>query len=114
MLAKGAGSYLLPDQFPDRCCGLADGRVLVEVHVDGGENLEQEALALLEKKGVLAKVDLAARARHTDRVGRADRCDTEIAGYGLISIGVPSATSCQISSISALFTAMHPLVQFLM
>ena len=39
---------------------LADGQVLVEVHVDGDENLEQEALALLEKKGLLAKVDLDA------------------------------------------------------
>jgi len=37
-----------------------DGRVLVEVHLDGDEDLEQEALALLEKKGLTARVDLAA------------------------------------------------------
>ena len=39
---------------------LADGRVLVEVHIDGKEDLEQEALALLERKGLAARVDLEA------------------------------------------------------
>ena len=49
---------------------LADGRVLVEVHVDGDENLEQEALTLLEKKGLLAKVDLdALKAAVRDELG---------------------------------------------
>lgn len=49
---------------------LADGRVLVEVHVDGDENLEQEALALLKKKGLLAKVDrVALRAAVRDGSG---------------------------------------------
>ena len=38
----------------------AGGRVLVEVHADGNENLEQEALGLLVRKGLLARVDLAA------------------------------------------------------
>jgi L,D-transpeptidase ErfK/SrfK len=49
---------------------LADGRVLVEVHVNGDENLEQEALTLLEKKGLLAKVDLdALKAAVLDGLG---------------------------------------------
>ena len=39
---------------------VADGRVLVEVHVDGNENLEQEALGLLVRKGLLSRVDTAA------------------------------------------------------
>lgn len=49
---------------------LADGRVLVEVHADGEGNLEQEALSLLEKKGLSAKVDLdALKAAVRDRLG---------------------------------------------
>lgn len=49
---------------------LADGRVLVEVHVDGDENLEQEALTLLKKKGLLAKVDRdALKAAVRDGLG---------------------------------------------
>ena len=39
---------------------LVNGRVLVEVHVDGKEDLEREALELLERKGLTTKVDLAA------------------------------------------------------
>lgn len=49
---------------------LADERVLVEVHADGEENLEQEALTLLEKKGLSAKVDLdALKAAVRDSLG---------------------------------------------
>jgi lipoprotein-anchoring transpeptidase ErfK/SrfK len=36
----------------------ADGRVLVEIHGDGGEGLEQEAVNLLVKKKLFSKVDL--------------------------------------------------------
>ncbi|TWJ16551.1 L,D-transpeptidase family protein [Geobacter argillaceus] len=34
-----------------------DGRVLVEFHDDGGNGLEQEAISLLERKGLIARVD---------------------------------------------------------
>jgi lipoprotein-anchoring transpeptidase ErfK/SrfK len=36
-----------------------NGRVLVEIHKDGGDDLELEAIELLERKGLLARVDLA-------------------------------------------------------
>jgi lipoprotein-anchoring transpeptidase ErfK/SrfK len=36
-----------------------NGRVLVEIHKDGNDDLELEALNLLERKGLLASVDLA-------------------------------------------------------
>jgi L,D-transpeptidase ErfK/SrfK len=39
---------------------LANGRVMVEIHGDGKENLELEALALLVRKGLAANIDLAA------------------------------------------------------
>lgn len=49
---------------------LANGQVLVEVHADGIGNLEREALTLLKKKGLLAKVDLdALKAAVRDGLG---------------------------------------------
>lgn len=36
---------------------VVNGRVLVEFHDDGGHGLEQEAISLLERKGLIARVD---------------------------------------------------------
>jgi L,D-transpeptidase ErfK/SrfK len=36
-----------------------NGRVLVEIHKDGSEDLEQEAVDLLDRRGLMAKVDMA-------------------------------------------------------
>jgi L,D-transpeptidase ErfK/SrfK len=37
---------------------IVDDRVLVEIHADGGDDLEHEAITLLEKKGLLSRIDL--------------------------------------------------------
>jgi L,D-transpeptidase ErfK/SrfK len=38
---------------------VVNGRVLVEIHDDGSQNLEQETVNLLVKKGLFARVDVA-------------------------------------------------------
>ena len=89
-----------------------NGRVLVEIHEYGGDDLEQEAVNLLKTKGLIDKVDLGRlKAALRDKIGDPEGYNREIESYGLMMIGVPSATSLQISSMSVFFTAMHPLVQ---
>ena len=59
---------------------------------------------IVDKSSAMARVTQACD-------GRAGPMSEQACLYGLISTGVPTATSGQISSISSLVTAMQPSVQ---